>query len=201
MGEYSIAQPLTTGDKITVILYRSGIVFTALLFILSSAVLVLLQEETFTIPHLFHSITLILLYLSVGLSVFFIHLYVGKFYRFLKKIFYTALFGLLVLTILGGGSPAFPFFSNNLYMLLLLPLSGCLGFVTAKEAFCFRLREGYLILFTLPLYIIFFSFHLFSLQGAIIGILAITFLITLFTLRKVFMPLHSDIGDKSAYIQ
>ncbi len=205
MGESTLYQPLTTTDKVTVVLYRTGIV-------LSSAVIGLLGILAFQnlsagegLPF-FQSafaltVLLFVLYFSIGLSVFFIHLYVGKLYRFLKRIYYLAAFCLAGLVIAGSGNPLLPLFATPAYgALLLVPAAFCLGFVTAKEAFCFRLYEGYILFALLPLYCVFYALGAFSPKGALQGLIVIAAMLVFFTLRKVFMPLHYDIGDKSAYM-
>jgi len=206
MGEKDYYQPLTKEDKITVVIYRSGILLSTL-FIFFSAFLALqstfgkgIMDYPVLRSGLAMGILLLLLYFSVGLSVFFIHLYVGKFYRFLKKLYYVAVLCLAVLFFAGDGNPVVPFFmAPPYYALLLMPLSLCLGFVTAKEAFCFRLLEGYLLAVIMPAYLFFYAVGAMNPRSATVGLAIIAGLMTLFMLRKTFMPLHYDIGDKSAY--
>lgn len=206
MGETNLYQPLTTNDKVTVVLYRAGIVVsTGIIGILGFLAFqnLYLPEQTPSVLQGNFALTFLLfsLYFSIGLSVFFIHLYVGKLYRFLKRIYYLAAVCLVALIILGGGNPVLPLFSKPAYSaLLLVPAAFCLGFVAAKEAFCFRLYEGYILFALLPLYCVFYSLGAFSPKGALQGLIVIAAMLVFFTLRKVFMPLHYDIGDKSAYM-
>jgi len=51
----------------------------------------------------------------------------------------------------------------------------------------------------MPLYLLLFSVRMISFEGAAYGLLLIAFMLLFFTFRKVFMPIHYDIGDKSAY--
>ncbi|MGE5809513.1 MAG: DUF2301 domain-containing membrane protein, partial [Nitrospirota bacterium] len=67
---------------------------------------------------------------------------------------------------------------------------------TAKEAFCFRLFEGYLLAMIMPVYLLLVSL---TGQGASSGLTVIAVMLVIFTLRKVFMPAAYDIGDKTAY--
>ncbi|MDA8433767.1 MAG: DUF2301 domain-containing membrane protein [Nitrospiraceae bacterium] len=206
MGERAFYQPLTKEDRITVLLYRSGIFLsTAILSI--SAVLAVLTVERPEMPDMrmvysgFAADLLILaLYFSVGLSVFFIHLYVGKFHRALKKTYYLAAVCFAALFILGKGSPAAALLgARPLAALLVMPLSLCLGFITAKEAFCFQLIEGYLLAFLMPAFIFLYSVGLLGLKNASYGLGLIAAMLLFFMFRKVFQPLQYDIGDKSAY--
>lgn len=206
MGETNLFQPLTTTDKVTVVLYRSGIVLSAgIIGFLGFLAFQNLYTPEQTLPVLQSNfvltVLLFLLYFSIGLSVFFIHLYVGKLYRFLKRIYYLAAVCLVALVILGGGNPVLPLFAKPAYSaLLLVPAAFCLGFVTAKEAFCFRLYEGYILFALLPLYLLFYAAGAFSQRSALLSLMVIAGMLVFFTLRKVFMPLHYDIGDKSAYM-
>jgi uncharacterized integral membrane protein len=178
MGETTQYQPLTQRDKVTVVIYRAGIVLAALSLAAGGVFLTSGSPDAAPMNAL-----LIVLYASVGLSVFFIHLYVSK----------------LALLFASGG-PAEAISRQPAFAMLLLPLSLCLGFIAAKEAFCFRLMEGYLLALAMPLYLVLVSSGGATSRSAGYGLLAIAALLVLFLLRKVFQPLHYDIGDKSAYV-
>jgi len=206
MGDTNYFQPLTREDRITVILYRTGIFISTLTIGIAGFMLIRVlqfngpQAFSFISSGLVLNIMLLVLYFSVGLSVFFIHLYIGKFYRVLKRIYYLAVVCLAVLFIVGHGNPVIPLFRTPPYAaLLMLPLSLCLGFVTAKEAFCFKLLEGYILAILMPSYIFLYGVGALNPKSAAAGIILIAALLIFFMLRKIFMPLHFDIGDKSAY--
>jgi uncharacterized integral membrane protein len=205
MGETNLFQPLTTTDKVTVVLYRTGIVLSSgIIGFLGFLAFQNLYAPEQTVPFLQNNFVLTVLlfklYFSIGLSVFFIHLYVGKLYRFLKRIYYLAAVCLVALIVLGNGNPVLPLLSKPAYgALLLVPAAFCLGFVAAKEAFCFRLFEGYILFALMPLYLIFYAMGAFTHRSALQGLMVIAVMLVFFMLRKVFMPLHYDIGDKSAY--
>lgn len=200
MGEQQIFQPLTKEDKVTVVIYRIGIVLSAIIISLGAYMMLnSLKHMTDVSISLKFNILLISLYISVSLSVFFIHLYISKFKKNLIKIYILSIASLTVLFIAGGGDAISIVAHKNYGPLLLIPLSLCLGFITAKEAFCFRLTEGYILAFIMPLYLLLFSVRMISFEGAAYGLLLIAFMLLFFTFRKVFMPLHFDIGDKSAY--
>jgi uncharacterized integral membrane protein len=200
MGEQEYFQPLTREDKISVILYRAGIVMSTL-FILAGALFSLNASpyQDYTSLSFLTNVLLLLLYASVGMSVFLIHLYVGKFHRALKKLYYIAVISLVLLFVGGRGDVLGMLVTTHYGPLLLLPLAGCLGFITAKEAFCFRLVEGYFLALTMPLYLVLLASGGLTAKGASYGLILIAVMLILFTVRKVFMPLHFDIGDKSAY--
>ncbi len=206
MGERIHYQPLTKEDKITVVLYRTGIFVSTIIVCISAVLAVLglvnpgvLDYQTIS-SGFAADILLLILYFSTGLSVFFIHLYVGKFHRILKKIYYLAVLCLAVLFFAGKGNPAVLLLGRPAYgALLLIPISLCLGFVTAKEAFCFQLIEGYILACLMPAYLFFYSIGILPARTAVYGLAVIASLLVFFMLRKTFMPLDFDIGDKSAY--
>jgi len=206
MGDTASFQPLTREDRITVILYRTGIVLSSV-FMTIAAVLAFMSvrsSDVLDVQIIFSglaaNILILLMYFSVGLSVFFIHLYIGKFHRLLKNIYYVSVACLALLFLMGKGSPASTFFSGMpVGTLLLIPLSCCLGFITAKEAFCFRLLEGYLLGMIMPAYLFVYGIGFLDKKQAAYGLAAISAMFFVFMLRKAFMPLHYDIGDKSAY--
>jgi uncharacterized integral membrane protein len=200
MGDKQVFQPLTREDTVTVVFYRAGIVISTI--IMSALAYILSTASSISNTALISPSADILaygLYASVGISVFFIHLYVGKFKSFLKNLYYVSLVCFVVLLSIGRGSLSGALAHGPNSLLLLLPLSGCLGFVTAKEAFCFKLVEGYLLAMIMPIYLLLVSGSILTGQGAAYGLVLIAFMLAIFTLRKVFMPIAYDIGDKSAY--
>ncbi len=199
MGEKVVFQPLTGEDKITVVLYRAGIVLSA---VITSVLAFLLAASSRSGTALVSPSTDVFaygLYASVGMSVFFIHLYVGKFKKYLKNLYFLSLGCLVLLLFIGKGALSAAFAQGPYGPLLLLPLAGCLGFVTAKEAFCFKLFEGYLLAMIMPIYLLLVSGNILTGRGASSGLVLIAVMLVIFTLRKVFMPIAYDIGDKSAY--
>ena len=200
MGSQQVFQPLTREDKITVVLYRIGIVISAV--IMSGLAYLLVTASSSSIPAGSNRSADFLaygLYAAVGMSVFFIHLYVRKFHTYLKNLYFISLGCLVVLIFIGKGSLSAALAQVPYSPLLLLPLSGCLGFVTAKEAFCFQLFEGYLLAMIMPIYLLLVSGSILTSRGASYGLVLIAGMLVIFTLRKVFMPIAYDIGDKSAY--
>jgi len=194
MGERQVFQPLTREDKITVVLYRVGIVLSVLIIAGLSYLL-----ATYSLRIAVANILGYSLQVSVGMTVLFIHLYVRKIKTYLMGLYVLSLGCLAALILVGKGSPAAAFMQGSYGPLLLLPLSGCLGFVTAKEAFCFQLFEGYLLAMLMPFYLLLVAVGALSGTGASSGLVLIAALLVLFMLRKVFQPLSYDIGDKSAY--
>jgi len=176
---------------VTVLLYRAGIVLSAVL--VSAIAYALITGEAGAIRFL-----LGFLYITIGISVFFIHLYVSKYKKNLVRLYIFSIISLAALYMISGGDPESAFRGRPYGALFLIPLSGCLGFITAKEAFCFKLMEGYLLALLMPAYLLLLGAGA-PAPFAVWGLALIAGLFLLFTFRKAFMPLHSDIGDKSAY--
>jgi uncharacterized integral membrane protein len=200
MGYKQEFQPLTRTDTITVVLYRVGIVISTII-ISSLAYVLMTAASNYNRAHVVLSVNILMfsLFASVGISVFFIHLYVRKFKIYLKILYFLSLGCLVVIISLGRGSLSSVLVREPYSSLLLLPLSGCLSFVTAKEAVCFALFEGYLLAIVMPIYLLLIASSTLTSRGASYGLVFIAALLVIFTLRKVFMPIAYDIGDKTAY--
>ncbi len=199
MGEKQVFQSLTREDRVTVVLYRVGIVLSAIFISVLAYLLKTSSDSAAARISPSADVIVYALFVSVGMTVFFIHLYIGKFKIFLKKLYYLSLGCLALLLFLGKGSLSGALAHEQYSLLLLLPLSGCLGFVAAKEAFCFQLFEGYLLAMIMPLYLLLASSNVLGHAGAATGLVLIAVMLVIFTLRKVFMPIAYDIGDKTAY--
>ncbi len=195
MGENVQYQPLTVGDKISVVLYRSGLVFITVLLLYGAYYL--LKGKSLNINSL--SLYLVLLHIFTGLSAINLHLYVKRFRYFIRGLYALSLIILCSLLIWKGLWFGEVFMKNYGMLILLLPLSGCIAFFGIKEAFCFRIKEGYISALLLILLVI--TLSVFGLQSRTIGVLFLltSLVYTLFILKKIFMPLAYDIGDKSAY--
>jgi uncharacterized integral membrane protein len=205
MGEQIIYQPLSTRDRISVIIYRTGIILSTVLLGLGGVLLN--KHYGFNEWQKVNEISsgygvttyIVALYLTVGLSVFTIHLYVKRFRNLIKGLYFIALTGLILLIVIGRGDIGSLLFTTTYAPFLLIPLSGCLGFITAKEAFCFRLHEGYFLALFMPYYLFIFSIRAITPRDAGYGLILIAAFMLFFTLRKVRMPLAYDIGDKTVY--
>jgi uncharacterized integral membrane protein len=205
MPEEIISGPLTRKDRISVVLYRTGIGISGLLMLFLGMVMyfngivkVSGEVRVTSLSIGYGGIILILLYLSAGLSVINIHLYIGRLKRFLKGLYFFSLFMLLILFLIGRGNPLYPLFEMPFTAFLLLPIGGVLAFIGAKEAYCFGLLEGYLFAIVFILYICLWP--MLGNELKIYGLFISSLLCLFLALRKAVMPLSFDIGDKSKYI-
>ena len=140
---------------------------------------------------------------STNLSMSFLHLYSKKLLKILRLVTISGTILMMILLL-----------SNYLNYEALLKSEGwngkaavfALGLVLAgfsgigaKEAFCFKLYEGYAyaILLAITVFI-----HLFGFLSPNFGLImagVCTLLVISFTFRKMVLPFHYDIGDKSKY--
>ncbi|RMG74576.1 MAG: hypothetical protein D6710_01375 [Nitrospirae bacterium] len=205
MGEKIIYQPLTTWDKVSVVLYRGGIViFSLVIFLLGLLSTIKWKGVGWSsvLEHTdlrFLNSVLYLLYVTVGISVFTIHLYLKRFRRFIRGLYALSIASLIVMIFLRGADLASFLLTIPVAGLLWLPLAGCISFITMKEAFCFRFIEGYILTMLLPLFVLVFSSRMLQPSQTGTFLLLIGLLMLVFTFRKTIMPLAFDIGDKTAY--
>ncbi|RME62402.1 MAG: hypothetical protein D6778_11245 [Nitrospirae bacterium] len=204
MQSHEPAQPLTLYDRVSVIIYRAGIVVFSLLVLAGGIAMVLfLDKLTWKDITLrdrpTHIVYFLSLYIAIGVSVGTIHLYAKRFRKLIRFLYLTALAGGVVLFIISGGSPLSFVLRNPLGPILLLPLAGTAGFIAMKEAFCFRFVEGYLLAIILPTVLLIMMLRSFSpsLTGAMIVFTG--FLLLYLSWHKLRMPIGYDIGDKSLY--
>lgn len=200
MGEEHLFQPLTREDKVSVVVYRTGIAASTVIIALATYMLGHSNYPNDPYLAVKANIAITALYVFVGISVFFIHLYISKIHSALKKLYYISVIALVLFFVIGKGDALDMLINRTYAPLLLIPVSICLGFITAKEAFCFKLLEGYLLAIIMPLYLLLLSTGKMQPGFGFYGLLLISVILIFFTLRKVFMPLHYDIGDKSAYM-
>ena len=205
MGDTSVKEKLTTFDKISVTLYRGGIVLSALSLVYGVAYFFFGAKGSsvslFTGGFPFAVFWIFII--CVDISVSFLHLYSKQILRMIQS---CAAIGTLILLagfVFFNFSPAPIFYSEGIAGKI--GLVG-LGFVAAgfagigaKEAYCFKLNEGYIYGVLSALLVIGHFFGIYTPQIALGLLSVITVLVVVFTIRKLFLPLHYDIGDKSRY--
>ncbi len=197
MDEKYFLHELTKEDRVSVILYRAGIWFTGIGMLIAS-ILMLLSSGKTDFENIASSLIIYSIYIFTGISVVNIHLYIGRLKRILKGIYYIAIAFLIILIFTGSGNPLVPLTTTPFGGLFLLPLSLCIAFIGAKEAYCFNLVEGFMIALFLPLYVL--LFYTISQDIRTYGLMALSALVIFLAIRKSVMPLSFDIGDKSKYI-
>ena len=197
MSDLLPGQPLTLYDRVSVLLYRAGLAMAAAGIVMGYSVVWYRTELTDEGRQMG---TCLLLLTAVGISfgVGFLHLYAATIRRALRWLWAAAAVG-LVGVVLSGGDPVAFYFGRGYGTILGGLWIACYAVLCVKEAFCFRLYEGYAFAALAPVVIVaqLFAMGTPALRMAGWGLLA--GLATLFTLRKLPQPLYFDIGDKSRY--
>ena len=205
MADPHIQSELTQFDKISVVLYRLGISLMSLSMVSGGLFFLFSQKPTHLLENRFTSIVFILFFVSVGMSSFFLHLYVRSILRVIQSSFVISLIVVL----------AIQWTQDQSYLIFLLQEKGLVGKIStigfgfllfassaiaAKEAFCFKLKEGYIYaLLTMGLFFPLFFFMPQNLKLILTIYIINALMLSLLTIRKLIMPLHYDIGDKSKY--
>lgn len=209
MGDPHIKSELTTFDTLSVYLYRSGI-FLACLAMVFGAIFFYTQIyptkgepiNVFTNP--IPTIVFWVFVASVGTSIMFLHLYNGKILKVFQGFFILSAI-LFAITFLIKENPVLPtlFEGTGLQRVISTFALGftlaTLGAIGAKEAFCFKLYEGYLFAILSALLVLIHLTGLASITFEFWFYVIITILVVIFTFRKLVLPLHYDIGDKTKY--
>jgi len=197
MGEKAPFQELTLQDRFEVAVYRIG-VGLAIAATVTGAVL--LHRPDSASPGIVSGT----LGLFVGgnlAAALFIHLYARPVRIFIRTLGIVS--GALLLAALSAASQQERhvwevLLSTGLGTLTLASFGLILAFVGVKEAFCFRLNEGYLAGIVIPLIPLLHATG--APLSAIRAALTVTAgLLLLFAVRKLFQPMHYDVGDKTKY--
>ncbi len=194
-GEFTI----TEGDRREVIFYRAGLVVAGFSFALGT-LLFLTQAPS---PLLWQGLTLLfaLFSLGLGVSLWFIHIYVKLLHRVLQL--FWAVGSLAALGIMVRGSEPLPVaIAHHPPLLIGIGFSfAALTGIFFKEAFCFNRPETKLLTPLIPILLLGHLLTLLTptLEQILLGIWAVLFLI--FIGRKIIQPIPPDIGDKSVFAE
>ncbi|MDY6783444.1 MAG: DUF2301 domain-containing membrane protein [Cyanobacteriota bacterium] len=192
-GEFTIDR----GDRIGVIVYRSGLCVAAGSFIVGTGLLLFLGGTSTVLQIL----TPLFWLFSAGLAVSLlaIHIYLIPLHRLLQVFFLT---GTLTAAILAWQTPeplALAVYYRPITLLGIGFTFAALTGIYFKEAFCFNRLETKLLTPLVPILLL----------GHLVGILPVgvergllaawSLLFALFAIRKTIQPIPPDIGDKSVF--
>lgn len=188
---------ITEQDRLGVILYRSGLVISALSFLVGSS-LVLGSENLQAILPL---LTPIFAVFSCGLalSLATIHIYLVPLHRLLQLFLVIGTGSFIIFTLMTSSPVAEYIYDHPLSLLGIGFTFAALTGIYFKEAFCFNRIETKFLTPLVPLLLL----------GHLVGILPVSaeklllsiwsLLFLVFALRKVIQPIPPDIGDKSVF--
>ncbi|WP_192901197.1 MULTISPECIES: DUF2301 domain-containing membrane protein [Okeania] len=192
-GEFTI----TKSDRLSVIIYRSGLMIAALSFALGST-LVLWQGNN---PAVIKALTPIYgcFCLALGLSLVTIHIYMAILHRLLQLFWIIGTITTVILAI-NSTQPLFLVVYTNPITILGVGFTfAALTGIYFKEAFCFNRLETKFLTPLVPFLLLshMADFLLLEVKEFLLGIWAFLFIV--FAIRKVFQAIPPDIGDKSVF--
>ncbi|MEA5623858.1 DUF2301 domain-containing membrane protein [Nostoc sp. UHCC 0251] len=191
-GEFTITQ----SDRTGVIIYRTGLMVSALSFAIGSA-LVLLNNN----PTVFTALTPLYTCFSValGVSLFTIHIYMASLHRILQIFWAMGSIASVILAISSNEPLALTVYNQPVTLFGVGFIFVALTGIYFKEAFCFNRLETKILTLIVPLLLL---GHLVGIlptqrESVLLGIWAMLFLV--FALRKTVQAIPADIGDKSVF--
>ncbi len=192
-GEFTI----TPGDRQGVILYRSGLVLSALSFALGTG-LVLWRGDERVILQLVTGLYA-LFSLGLGLSLLTIHIYLRPLHRLLQIFWLVGTVAAASVTWHRAAPLVQVVYAQPLSLLVLGFTFAALTGIFFKEAFCFNRLETKVLTPLVPALLLGHLAGWLPLAAEKGLLLAWSGLFLVFALRKTFQAVPDDIGDKSVF--
>ena len=192
-GEFTINER----DRKEVIIYRSGLMVSALSFTLSSG-LVFSYGIT---PRISLVTTLLfgIFILGLGVSLATIHIYLKPLHRLLQVFWLIGTIASGALAWQSGDSLAVFVYNHPLTILGIGFVFAALTGIFFKEAFCFNRLETKILTPLIPLLLLGHMFSILPLTAEQILLATWAIFYLVFAIRKVTQPIPPDIGDKSVF--
>jgi uncharacterized integral membrane protein len=192
-GEFTV----TTPDRRGVLLYRAGLVISAVSFGLGTGLALWPEHLATTLP----IITFLygLFCLGLGVSLYYIHIYMVALHRTLQAFWAIGCLASLTVAIASPQPLALAVYSHPITLLGVGFTFAALTGIFFKEAFCFNRLETKFLTLTVPFLLLghLFGWLPLSLEQGLLGLWAVLFLV--FALRKVWQAIPPDLGDKSVF--
>ena len=182
-------------DRQEVLIYRGGLVMAALSFAIATNLFIAQGEAALPwITPLFAVFSL-----SLGVSLFFIHIYMVALHRALQAFWVIGSISAIAIASQANQPLALYVYNNPLTLFGIGFTFAALTGIYFKEAFCFNRLETKILTPIVP----------FLLLGHMIGLLSVdveqvllaiwTIGFTIFAVRKMVQEIDPDIGDKSVF--
>ncbi|MEB3292276.1 MAG: DUF2301 domain-containing membrane protein [Synechococcales bacterium] len=188
---------ITEQDRQGVKFYRLGLMMAA--FSVAIATLILVLDLEFTGKFLALTVLYILLTLGLGMSLWFIHIYMAVLHRLLQGFWLVGTVAAIALALLDPAPLATTLYHQPLSILGIGFTFAALTGIYFKEAFCFDRLETKGLTAIVPILLL----------GHLLGILPIAvekslaiawaILFLIFAFRKAMQNIPDDIGDKSVF--
>lgn len=193
-GEFTITQ----SDRTGVIIYRTGLLVTALCFAAGTGLL-LSQRDNPTVLTVQTALYAVF-WVALGVSLASIHIYLAPLHRLLQ--IFWCIGGIVSAVLSLSSHEPLPLFVYN-HPTAILGVGFTFAALTGiyfKEAFCFNRLETKILTPLVPMLLL---GHLASVlplgwEEVLLGIWAVLFVV--FALRKVVQAIPPDIGDKSVFV-
>jgi uncharacterized integral membrane protein len=191
-GEFTI----TPSDRTGVIIYRAGLMVSALSFAIGSALILFNNNPTVVtaLTPLYACFSL-----ALGVSLFTIHIYMVSLHRMLQIFWAIGSITSVILGISSSEPLALTVYNQPVTLFGVGFLFVALTGIYFKEAFCFNRLETKVLTLIVPLLLLGHLVGILPTQGesVLLGIWATLFLV--FALRKTVQAIPADIGDKSVF--
>jgi uncharacterized integral membrane protein len=191
-GEFTI----TPSDRTGVIIYRAGLMVSALSFAIGSALILFNNNPTVVtaLTPLYACFSL-----ALGVSLFTIHIYMASLHRMLQIFWAIGSITSVILGISSSEPLALTVYNQPVTLFGVGFLFVALTGIYFKEAFCFNRLETKVLTLIVPLLLLGHLVGILPTQGesVLLGIWATLFLV--FALRKTVQAIPADIGDKSVF--
>jgi uncharacterized integral membrane protein len=191
-GEFTI----TPSDRTGVIIYRAGLMVSALSFAIGSALILFNNNPTVVtaLTPLYACFSL-----ALGVSLFTIHIYMASLHRMLQIFWAIGSITSVILEISSSEPLALTVYNQPVTLFGVGFLFVALTGIYFKEAFCFNRLETKVLTLIVPLLLLGHLVGILPTQGesVLLGIWATLFLV--FALRKTVQAIPADIGDKSVF--
>lgn len=190
-GEYTI----TKRDRLEVIIYRGGLVLAAASFAIASNLLFARGQAALpAITPLF-----ILFALGLGVSLWYIHIYMKALHRVLQGFWLIGTVATLAIAISSDEPVALYIYNHPLTLFGTGFIFAALTGIFFKEAFCFNRTETKILTPIVPLLLLGHMTGIIpvAMEQVLLGIWTIGF--SVFAIRKAIQEIDPDIGDKSVF--
>ena len=188
---------INDGDRLGVIIYRTGLVISALTLAIGNLLLISLGDA----ENILNSLTVLfgLFSLGLGISLFTIHIYLKPLHYLLIVFWIIGTLASVSCIVISETSLARYVYDNPLSLLGIGFSFAALTGIYFKEAFCFNRLETKFLTPLVPLLLLghLFGFLPIDIEQKLLMLWSTLFII--FAFRKVTQDIPSDIGDKSVF--
>ncbi len=192
---------ITPDDRREVVIYRIGLGIAAFSFALGASILMLAGSSSGPSYGLLWAVSGLygLMWLGLGVSLWFIHIYLRPLHLALQLFWLVGGLASLGIAIAFPGPLALTVYQQPLSILGIGFTFAALTGIFFKEAFCFNRFETKILTLLVPALLL---THMLGAMPVQLGqqlLVVWAVLFTVFALRKMVQPIPPDIGDKSVF--